>query len=230
MARAAGKKCVVEVYDWELDVALAEMHREYGLTASAGFRYAAAVDRSARAGIDQPSRAATLQRLALVKHDRGDRASAMSFLDDALALVENGSDVDYVRVRAGVHATRGQVARDLGDLRTAERAAQRAAELYARIDDVSGGARMLVDLAVVLKDTDRITPARTVARLALALARSVTRTTSPVTPWSCSGWCTSCRGSGGPLFVPTPSRWACSPDRGSTVPPLWPHTTPLWWS
>jgi tetratricopeptide (TPR) repeat protein len=141
MVQADGKKCVVDVYDWEVDVTLAEMYVECGLTGSAELRYAAAVDRATRASVGPPSRAAILQRLAFVKHNRGDRVGAMPLLDDALALVENGSDVDYVRVRAGVHATRGQVARELGDLRMAEREAERAAELYARIGDVGDSAR-----------------------------------------------------------------------------------------
>jgi len=172
MVRSEGKKCVVDVYDWEVDVALAQMYLECGQTVSSERRYAAAVDRATRASIDPPSRAAILHRLAQVKHNRGDRAGAMSLLDDALALVENGLDVPHLRVRAGVHAARGQLAGELGDLRMAEREAERAAELYARIGDVGDRARVLVDLAVVLKDTDRIAPARTVARLALALARS----------------------------------------------------------
>jgi CHAT domain-containing protein len=170
--QADAKKCVVDVYDWELDVALAEMHDEFGLTVSAELRYAAAVDRATRASIDRPLRAAIVQRLAFVKQNRGDLAGAMALLDDAFALVESGSDENYVQVRAGVLATRGRVARELGDLRMAEREAERAAATYAQAGDISEGARVLVDLAVVLKDTDRITPARTVARLALALARS----------------------------------------------------------
>ncbi|QKV80640.1 CHAT domain-containing protein [Amycolatopsis sp. Hca4] len=172
MTWAEGKQCVVRAVDWEVDVDLAQLYVECGLTSSAELRYAAAADRAGRAGIGRPSRAAILQRLALVKQNRGDRAGAVPLLDDALALVREGSDVDSVRVRAGVHATRGQVARALGDLRTAGGEAERAAELFAQIGDVDDEARALVDLAVVLKDTDRIAPARTVARLALALARS----------------------------------------------------------
>jgi CHAT domain-containing protein/tetratricopeptide (TPR) repeat protein len=172
MAQADGKKCVVGAYCWEVDVALAQMYLECGLTASAELRYTAAVDRAKWADIDPPTRAAILQGLGLVKQNRGDLAGAMRLLDDALVLIQNGSDVHYVQARAGVHATRGQVARDLCDLRMAEREAGRAADLYVRTGDVGEGARVLVDLAVVFKDTDRITPARTVARLALALARS----------------------------------------------------------
>ncbi len=143
-----------------------------GLTRAAARRYAVAVRDAAAIDEDRPIRAALLQRLALAEENLGRRDRAAAHLVEACGLVDGDPDPEAVRVCAGVHDTLGLVARERSDLVAAQREHEHAIELYRRNGDDEGRARATVNLAVVLKDSSRISQARVVARRALNLARS----------------------------------------------------------